>query len=271
MNLELTGSTAVIIGGAKGIGLEMGKAFAGESANVVLVDIDASVVDVAPSLKNANPDSKSTCLGIACNATDYKKVKSVAHEINSQFPGKKHLVYAAGCGSGKFGFPFWNLEPKEWSRVIEVNLMGAVNVLHAFASNFVSNRSGTLLLVSSVAGQVGSQTDPPYSAAKAAMINFAQCAARDFAEFDVRVNILCPGMVATDINRSVWEAWNREQTADARLSYDQWGQQKVERLAPLGRWQTTQDMANMALFLASDRAKNITGQTMNVDGGQVMR
>ena len=206
-----------------------------------------------------------------CDVTKFEDMTTLAHDMNAQFPGKKHLVYAAGCGSGKFGFPFWNLEPKDWSRVLDVNLMGAVHVLHAFAADFVSNRSGTLLLVSSVAGQVGSQTDPPYSAAKAALINFAQCAARDFAEFDVRVNVLCPGMVATDINRSVWKAWYEQQTVDSQLSYEQWGKQKVERLAPLGRWQTTQDMANMALFLASDRARNITGQTLNVDGGQVMR
>ena len=145
--------------------------------------------------------------------------------------------------------------------------MGAVNTAHAFAAGMIAKRAGTILFISSVAGQIGSQTDPPYSAAKAAIINFAQCAARDLAGYDVRVNVLCPGMVRTEINQTVWQSWNEQQPAEARMSYEAWGADKIKRVAPLGRWQTPEDMAQMAIFLASDCAKNITGQTLNVDGG----
>jgi NAD(P)-dependent dehydrogenase (short-subunit alcohol dehydrogenase family) len=154
--------------------------------------------------------------------------------------------------------------------VLEVNVTGAVNVVHAFAPALVERRSGTMLLIASVAGQIGSQTDPPYSASKAALINFAQCAARDLAPHNVRVNALCPGMVQTALNRSVWAAWARQQPEGQAQSYEEWAGEKVQRVVPLGRWQEPDDIAAMAVFLASPRAKNVTGQTINVDGGFVM-
>jgi NAD(P)-dependent dehydrogenase (short-subunit alcohol dehydrogenase family) len=173
-------------------------------------------------------------------------------------------------GSGKFGFPFWNLEPADWGRVLEVNVIGAVNVAHAFAPALVRAGTGTMLFLASVAGQIGSQTDPPYSASKAALINFAQCAAKDLAPFGVRVNTLCPGMVQTTLNRAVWQAWNSQQPPENRCPYEEWAADKIRRLVPLGRWQTPEDMAAMAVFLASPLAQNVTGQTVNVDGGFVM-
>ena len=153
--------------------------------------------------------------------------------------------------------------------MLEVNVVGAVNVVHAFASALVERKAGTILLLASVAGQIGSQTDPPYSASKAALINFAQCAARDLAPYGVRVNTLNPGMVKTALNRSVWEAWNRRQPEGQRQSYEAWASEKVARLVPLGRWQEPEDIAAMAVFLASPAARNITGQAYNVDGGLV--
>jgi NAD(P)-dependent dehydrogenase (short-subunit alcohol dehydrogenase family) len=181
-------------------------------------------------------------------------------------------VYAAGIGSGKYGFPFWNLEPQDWEMVLRVNLVGAVHAAHAFAPQMIEQRRGTMLYLSSIAGQIGSQTDPPYSAAKAGLINFAQCAAKDLAAYDVRVNTICPGMIKTTVNRAVWQAWCKQQAAhETRQSYEEWAEEKIRRVAPLGRWQTVEDIAALAVFLASPRANNITGQTMNVDGGQVMR
>ena len=174
------------------------------------------------------------------------------------------------CTACWFGFPFWNLTPDDWPRVLQVNVVGAANVAHAFAPALVEARSGTMLFLASVAGQIGSQTDPPYSASKAALINFAQCAARDLAPYGVRVNTLCPGMVQTDLNRGVYEAWARQQPPGQGRTYEEWAGEKVRRAVPLGRWQTPEDVANMAVFLASGRADNVTGQTINVDGGFVM-
>jgi NAD(P)-dependent dehydrogenase (short-subunit alcohol dehydrogenase family) len=202
--------------------------------------------------------------------TDFGALRRAAEEVEAGWGRIDHVVYAVGVGSGKYGFPFWNLEPGDWGRVLEVNVIGAVNLAHAFVPALVRRRSGTLLFLASVAGQVGSQTDPPYSASKAALINFTQCAARDLAPYGVRVNALCPGMVRTALNRSVWEAWARQQPEGQRQSFEEWAGEKVRRVVPLGRWQEPEDVAAMAVFLASARAANVTGQTVNVDGGYVM-
>ena len=134
----------------------------------------------------------------------------------------------------------------------------------------MEQRSGTITMLGSVAGQIGSQTDPPYSASKAANINFMQCMAKDLAPYDVRVNLVNPGMVQTELNRSVWQAWHDQQPLDQRRSYEEWAGEKVRKVIPLGRWQTPEDIAAMIVFLSSPRARNITGQTINIDGGFVM-
>jgi len=130
--------------------------------------------------------------------------------------------------------------------------------------------AGTLVFVASIAGQIGSQTDPPYSASKAAGINFAQCMAKDLAPRGVRVNTVCPGMVRTPLNRSVWQAWHDVAPASERIGYDEWAERKIKSICPLGQWQTPKSIADMIVFLSSARAEHVTGQTINVDGGSVM-
>jgi NAD(P)-dependent dehydrogenase (short-subunit alcohol dehydrogenase family) len=127
-----------------------------------------------------------------------------------------------------------------------------------------------MLFLVSVAGQIGSQTDPPYSAAKAGLINFMQCAAKDLAPYQVRVNAISPGMVQTSLNESVWRAGQANLPAEQRQDYASWGGEKIRKVSPLGQWQTPPEYAAMAVYLASDHARNITGQTINIDGGQVM-
>jgi 2-hydroxycyclohexanecarboxyl-CoA dehydrogenase len=267
MDLQLRGHTAVVVGAARGIGRAIASAFAQEGADVALVDRDVEITATAEAIAAACHVRASALVG---DATDAEAMAKAAAQILRERGRIDHVVFAVAVGSGKFGFPFWNLTPADWPRVLEVNVVGAVNVLHAFAPVLVERRSGSVLLIASVAGQIGSQTDPPYSASKAAVINFAQCAAKDLAAHNVRVNALCPGMVQTALNRSVWAAWAKQQPDDQRLSYEDWAGAKVRRVVPLGRWQEPEDVAAMAVFLASPRAKNVTGQTINVDGGFVM-
>jgi NAD(P)-dependent dehydrogenase (short-subunit alcohol dehydrogenase family) len=278
VDLGLSGSVVVIFGAASGIGAAIARAFAAEGSHVTAVDRESSVLDLASRLPHS--------LGLVANVTNYAAVGHVAEEVARQFGRCDHVVFAVGAGSGKFGFPFWKLEPADWDRVLKVNLIGAVNVAHAFApalaaaasSDQATNTSPantalssrSMLFLSSVAGQIGSQTDPPYSAAKAAVINFAQCAAKDLAPFGVRVNTLCPGMVQTPLNRGVYEAWAREQAESDRPTYEEWTADKIKKLVPLNRWQQPEDIAAMAVFLASSQGRNVTGQTINVDGGYVM-
>ena len=109
-----------------------------------------------------------------------------------------------------------------------------------------------------------------YAASKAGLINFAQCAAKDLAPYNVRVNSLCPGMVETPLNKDVWAGQMGNLPEAERVDYATWAAEKIAKVVPLNRWQTPQDIADMAVFLGSERARNVTGQTINVDGGFVM-
>ena len=265
MNLDLGGTVVVVLGAASGIGRAIAEGFAKENATVCLLDRNEKVTDVAESISKSGG---TTWHGVI-DATDFDGLKRQATEIHERFGRLDHAVASIGISSGRFGFPFWNLEPSDWEQTVRVNLLGVVNFAHACVPMMLPKKSGTLCFLASVAGQIGSQTDPPYSAAKAGVINFAQCAAKDLAEYNIRVNVVSPGMVKTSLNRSVWQAWTNS-SDEHTDSYDDWGAQKNRAISPLGRWQDASDIADMVVFLASKRAKNITGQTLNVDGGQVM-
>jgi 2-hydroxycyclohexanecarboxyl-CoA dehydrogenase len=267
MDLQLAGHVAVIVGGARGIGAAMAREFAREKCKVAIIDRDAAVEGTAREIEAASGVPVRAYRG---DATDFAAVQKAAASIESGLGAAQHLVFAVGLGSGKFGFPFWDVPPEVWLRILEVNVVSAVHSLHAFAPAMIAARDGTMLLISSVAGQIGSQTDPPYSASKAALINFAQCAAKDLAPYNVRVNTLCPGMVKTELNRAVWQSWADKQPPAARQSYDEWASEKIKKMVPLSRWQEPEEMAALAVFLASPRAHSICGQTLNVDGGFVM-
>lgn len=247
MNLDLTGHVAVVTGGASGIGAACARGFEAEGCRVAIWDLSTGV-----------------------DVSDFLAVQRALAETEARLGPVRHVVHAAAMGSGKFGFPFTNLEPGDWRRVVDVNVMGMVHVAQACASGMAARRAGTMVFIASIAGQIGSQTDPPYSASKAANINFAQCLAKDLAPYGVRVNTVNPGMVKTPLNENVWRAWNAQQPEAKKRSYEEWAGEKVRSVAPLGRWQETDDVADMVVFLSSERARNVTGQTINVDGGQVM-
>jgi NAD(P)-dependent dehydrogenase (short-subunit alcohol dehydrogenase family) len=266
MDLQLKDSVAVVVGGARGLGRAIAAAFVAEGARVALLDIVPEVRATAEEFARGG----AVCHAWTVDVVDYAALGRAAAEIRTRFGRIDHVVFAVAVGSGKFGMPFWKLDPADWDRVLRINLVGAANTAHAFAPALAEARSGTMLFLASVAGQIGSQTDPPYSASKAGVINFAQCAAKDLAPYGVRVNTLNPGMVQTALNRSVWQAWADRQPPEQRRSYEDWTADKIRQLVPLNRWQTPEDMAAMAVFLASPRAGNVTGQTINVDGGYVM-
>lgn len=250
MQLNLTGQHVAVLGSSNGIGRAIAEGFVAEGCHVRGFD-------------RVTQPGLDTTIG---DVTSFDQVKRFA----AAFERVDHVVFSVGAGSGKFGFPFWNLEPGDWARVLEINLLGAVNAAHAFAPGLIARGRGSILLLVSVAGQIGSQTDPPYSAAKAGLINFMQCAAKDFAPHGVRVNALSPGMVQTALNEGVWAASQRPLPETQRRSYVEWAGEKIRKISPLGHWQTPPEFAAMAVFLASAHAKNITGQTLNIDGGQVM-
>ena len=257
MTLSLAGQTVAITGAARGIGLAIARSFLEAGADVLALDLDPTAL---AELQKEAPDRVRIH---TVNVADLAALRQAVDDEQID-----HVVCAAAIGSGKTGFPFWNLDPSDWARVLDVTLMGVVNTVHACVPAMLKaeTKRKSILILSSVAGQIGSQTDPPYSAAKAAVINFAQLAAKDFAPYGIRVNALSPGMVKTELNRAVFAASKESAT----MSYEEWADEKIRRVSPLGRWQEASEFGAMAVFLASDHARNLTGQTLNVDGGQVM-
>src|SRR5262245_38871771 len=267
MDLYLRHHVAVVTGGSSGIGRAVADTFAAEGTHVAIWDRSATAMQTAAEI-GQQYGVKS--LGLAVDVTDEAGVQNAAAQTAAHLGPIDHLAHAAAIGSGTFGFPFTNLQPCDWRKTLDVNIMGMVHVAHAIAPAMVERRRGTMVFIASVAGQIGSQTDPPYSASKAANINFSQCLAKDLAPAGVRVNTVCPGMVQTPLNRSVWQAWNDRQPPEKKRRYEDWAGEKVRAVVPLGRWQQPRDVADMVVFLSSDRAAQITGQTINVDGGWVM-
>jgi 2-hydroxycyclohexanecarboxyl-CoA dehydrogenase len=267
MDLELAGRVAVVTGGASGIGWACAHALSREGCKVALWDLSTKVNDVAGVLAR---EFGGSSLGISVDVCDFAAVQEAVRQTETGLGPIAHLVHAAAVGSGKFGYPFTNLEPADWPRVLEVNILGMAHVAHAIVPGMVLRKDGTLVFLASVAGQIGSQTDPPYSASKAANINFAQCMAKDLGPHGIRVNVVSPGMVRTPLNERVWKAWNDQQPPENRRSYEEWAGDKVRAITPLRRWQEPEDIADMVTFLSSARAAQVTGQTVNVDGGHVM-
>ena len=267
MDLRLKDRTVLITGGASGIGAATAREFAREGCRVAIWDLASDTEAVASAWSS---EFGILAAGFIVNVTHPESIQAALAGSETKLGPIDHFVHAAAIGSGKFGFPFLNLTAADWPRVLEVNIMGMVHCAHAIAPGMIERKSGTMTFLASVAGQIGSPTDPPYSASKAANINFAQCMAKDLAKHGVRVNSICPGMVKTPLNEAVWRSWHDSQPLDQRKSYEEWAFEKIRTVVPLGRWQTPEDIANMIVFLASDRASQVTGQTINVDGGFVM-
>lgn len=272
MDLKLKNRNVLITGAASGIGLASAKLFAEEGCALQLWDIASEVHEVARQFRAEGVQANSTIVDLGDFEATQQATQQASLQATESAPsrGIDHVVHCAAIGSGKFGFPFTQLSPGDWKRTLDINILGMVHIAHALTPTMIERRRGTFVFLASIAGQIGSQTDPPYSASKAANINFAQCMAKDLAQHNIRVNTVCPGMVKTPLNRSVWQAWHDRTPVDQQLSYEEWAERKIKSAVPLGRWQTCEDIAAMIVFLSSDRAGEVTGQTINVDGGFVM-
>ena len=257
MDLGITGKVAVVTGGASGIGAATVRLLAEEGVRVAVWDL-----------------ASNKTIGAKCNhvvdVTNLAAVQEAWQATEAELGPVNILVHAAAIGSGHFGFPYTQVPVAAWQNVLHVNILGMVNIAHVAGPAMQKHGQGAMVFLSSVAGQMGSQTDPPYSASKAANINFAQCMAKDLAAAGVRVNSVCPGMVQTPLNESVWKSWHDQQPEKKRLSYADWAAAKINQVIPLRRWQQPEDIAAMIVFLCSARASEVTGQTINVDGGCVM-
>jgi 2-hydroxycyclohexanecarboxyl-CoA dehydrogenase len=257
--IDLCGRCALVTGGAGGIGQEIARTLGEAGARVVLADVDATRL----------ADLKALGYPVQMDITDPNSVRAALAKVTTHVGPVDILVNNAGIQSSKLGMPFTNQEKADWERVLGVNIIGMFVISREIALQMVERQKGVIINIASVSGRTGFQTDPAYSASKAAVINFTQVMARDLAPY-IRVNCICPGMVPTPFYRLQYEHAAAQDPTIAAMTAEEYFEQKAKRLIPLRRGQQPRDIAVAVAFLASDLAANITGQALNVDGGLVM-
>jgi NAD(P)-dependent dehydrogenase (short-subunit alcohol dehydrogenase family) len=256
---RLADRVALITGAGSGIGRAAAIRFAEEGAAVLCADIDGAAAEkTAGQISEAGGRAQGMTVDVA-SASD---CQTAADEAASRW-GAVHALYAnagvPGTGSAL------TCEDDEWNRVIAVNLTGVWHSMRAVLPHMLEAGGGSIVNQASVGGLVGVPGIFPYAAAKAGVIGMTRQAAVEFGPQNIRVNAICPGTVPTPL---VYATYERRAgiTGGSGLDADAALEQTVKRY-PMGRLGEVEDIANMALFLASDEAKWITGGVYVVDGG----
>jgi len=253
MGGRLDGKVALVTGAASGLGLASASLFGAEGAKVVFADLDGpGATHAAAELRSAGGDA----IDIELDVTDLASIEHAVAVTLERFGALDVLFANAGVpGEGDAA----TLAPESWDRVIAVNLTGVWLTMRAVLPHMIERGRGSILATASVAGLTGVPNTPSYSAAKGGVIALTRQVAVDHSRHGIRVNAICPGPVLTPL----FEAAFRERAPDDP------GAALRARAAtvPLGRLGTPQDVANLALFLASDEAEWITGAVYPVDGG----
>ena len=270
MDLGLKGKLAIITGGARGIGRSIALAFAREGANIVLVDINAEAMDTT-----ARDAQKLGVQVVSSNTdvTDYAAVETMIKDTVSRFGRVDALVCNTGVRYDKDGVPvtfqaFRESSLAAWHADIELVLFGTVNCCRAVVETMIENGGGHIVNIASPAGQIGIAGMGGYACGKAGVIALTRTLAVELAPQRINVNCVTPGFIATTGVELIEE---QKKIDPQRYEYYKKIEKQWTEAIPLGGPGQPLDVANMVTYLASDTAGWITGQTVNVDGGQVIR
>jgi len=242
---DLTWKTALVTGASRGIGAAIAAAFVRAGAKVAVNSRGAEQL-------RKTADEVGAAVVLPGDVTDEQAAQEV---VAGAIEGLGQLdVIVNNVGGNGVMVPFPQLRFAGWTKVMRLNVDSAVHVLQAAAPHRLERRTGSVINVASVAGLSATPAMAQYGASKAALISLTRTLAVEWASTGVRVNALCPGWTATDLNRTLWE--NEEVYAGLTATI------------PMGRWARAEEMAGPAVFLASDASSFMTGQTLVVDGGQ---
>ena len=248
--LDMKGRTAVVTGGARGIGRAITERRLASGAAVAIWDLDAAAM--------AQTAGELAAQGVVSThpveLTDQAAVRAAAEATLARHGAVDILVNNAGITGGNAAT--WELAAEEWRRVVEVNLVGPYLACSALIPGMVARGYGRVVNIASVAGKEGNPNASHYSASKAGVISLVQTAAASLAGTGVRVNAVCPGLLETGMPRPMFDA-ARARGSDGRIG----------QLNPLGRHGMPDEIAAAALFLASDAGSYVNGQALAVDGG----
>ncbi len=245
----LQGKVALITGASRGIGLGIARKFAAEGADVAFTYLSSE--EKARALEAELQAAGVRAKGYKSDAGNYAEAESLINAIIADFGDLEIIVNNAGIT--KDGL-LLRMGEEQWDAVIDTNLKSVYNITKHAARHLMKNRRGSIINMSSVVGRDGNAGQSNYSASKAGVIGFTQSIAKELGSRNIRCNAIAPGFIQTEmtdaLDPKVIEEWNK--------------------MIPLGRAGSTDDVANLTIFLASDASAYITGQVINVCGGLQM-
>lgn len=246
---DLTGKTAIITGASRGIGAEIAKRFATAGAKVVVnySGSQAKAEVVVESIK----ENGGEAIAVKANVADSEAVKAMVDETMTTFGSVDILVNNAGITRDNL---MMRMKDDEWDDVINTNLKGVFVCTKAVTRQMMKQRSGRIVNIASIVGVMGNAGQANYVASKAGVIGLTKTTARELASRGITANAVAPGFITTDMTDTLNE--DIQKTMMAQI--------------PLGRFGKPEEVAKAALFLASDEASYMTGQTLHLDGGMVM-
>jgi len=247
--IDLTGRSAIVTGGSRGIGRAIGLKLAGQGADVAL-SYRGNATAAAEAVAGIEALGRRA-IAIQGDVRDQESAEALVQAALEAFGKVDILVNNAGITRDDL---IMRMKPDDWRDVLETNLFGAFYATKAVTRPMLKAKRGRIVNITSVSGQAGQTGQANYSAAKAGLIGLTKATARELASRNITCNAVAPGFVLTELTETLPEALQAE----------------IIARTPLGRFGTTEEIANAVAFLASDEAAFITGQVLAVDGGLVM-
>jgi NAD(P)-dependent dehydrogenase (short-subunit alcohol dehydrogenase family) len=248
---RLSGKRAIVTGAASGIGRASAILFAREGARVVAVDREAAPLEAVVAAIRA---AGGVGMGVTADAGDEAAVVDVMERCRGDFGGVDVVYANAGISGGRV--PLLEQTVAQWEEILRINLIGPWLAIKHAAPIMIQQGGGSIVCTASVGGLRANAGGTPYAASKAGVISLVQTAANALAGTNVRVNAICPGLIETGMTKPLFDA------ARARGT-----EKRIGQLNPTLRYGRPEEIAAMALFLASDDASYVNGQALAVDGG----
>src|SRR5215468_4783501 len=257
--MELAGQVAIVTGAGRGVGRATALELARLGADVVVAELDQ---DGAKRTAGEVAALGRRALAVPTDVTSRADLRGMVDRARAELGRIDILVNNAGIYRAAATL---DVTEEHWDAVLDINAKGVFFASQAVLPAMIAQKSGSIVNLASMAGKIGSRTNLPYNASKAAVISMTKSLALAHAAEGVRVNCVCPGFVETDM----WAAVAREQGALLGLTAEEFTRQRAGTV-PLGRMERPEDVANVIGFLVSSKSGYMTGQALSVDGGLVM-